>query len=109
MPFLFRAQGQIKKVHISLRKNLRKVDKSRKNRVYYERSADETKCVWHSEKAETKRVGRRQKAQRAGEGGNPARVGFFEDHFRAADWKKKGFLGTDGFPPLQGDACDGML
>lgn len=42
MPFLFRAQGQIKKVHISLRKNLRKVDKSRKNRVYYERLADKT-------------------------------------------------------------------
>ncbi len=42
MSFLFYVQGQIKKVHISLRKIRCKVDKSRKNRVYYERLADKT-------------------------------------------------------------------
>ena len=78
------------------------------------------------EKAKTKRVGRPGKAKRAGGGGSLARVrslrkslpscGLKEDGFRPAVesstgrlFGEAGFLGTDGFPPLQGDACGSML
>ena len=40
------------------------------------------------QKAQTKRVEKRQKAQRTGDGGSPVRVGLFENHFRAPGWKR---------------------